>query len=78
MAAAPFEGGTTLKPSAGTKTLLPNEPLEVLILKVVVNPGLASRSEADTDGKKARAGEYPVLICRTLDPDAGSFLIFKS
>ena len=56
-AVAPFEGGTTLKPRAGTRTLVPNEPLEVLMLKVVVNPGLVSSSEADTYGKKTRAGE---------------------
>jgi hypothetical protein len=59
------------------RTLVLNEPLEVLMLKVVVNPGLVSSSEANADGKKARAGEYPVLICRTLVPDAGSFLIVK-
>ena len=72
-----MEGGNKEKPAAGIRTLVLNEPLVAVKLKVVVNPGLGSNRVAEIDGKRERPGDEPVRICRKLDPDAVSFLMIK-
>ncbi len=76
-AATPIEGGTNEKPAAGIRILFLNEPLDALKLKVVINPGLGSKSVAAIDGKRERPRDKPVRICRKLDPDADSFFMIK-